>query len=158
MSVMLRKLRSDESGAVLAEFAVVVMPLFLTFFGFLQLAQMMTAHLVMKHAAIVAARAAAVISNNNGTNPGDNGTNEDVNIAASLALGGWFGAGVIDKVKVVISDTSSESDPYAPVNVTVSGDYHCRVPLGDRMLCDLLSRTRVLSAKASYPHQGANYK
>lgn len=158
MSVMLRNLGGDESGAVLAEFAVIALPLFLTFFGFVQLGQMLTANLVMKHSAVVAARAAAVISNEHKTNPGDNGPNEDVTTAAALALGSWFANDSFSDLQVDVDDTSSTDDPYAPVNVTVSAQYSCRVPLGNRMICDLTTAKRRLMAKASFPHQGALYK
>ena len=155
---MLRDLKRDESGAVLAEFAVIALPLFLTFFGFVQLGQMLTANLVMKHSAIVAARAAAVISNENQTNPGANGSKDDITTAAALALGSWFANDSFSDLRVDVVDTSSAADPYAPVNVTVSSNYSCRVPLGNRMLCDLGTAKRLVTAKASFPHQGALYK
>ena len=80
-------LRGDKRGAVLAEFAMAAFPLLLTFFSFAQVAKLYTANLVIRHAAMVGARAAIVTLNKDATNPGNNGPDTDVDNAVGLAMG-----------------------------------------------------------------------
>ena len=151
-------LHRDKRGAVLVEFLVAFMPLMITFSCFVQLAQMATAKLVVKHSAIVGARAAAVISNKNKNTPdqkkGDN--QADIESGVHAALGPWDGT--MSTVRVVVDDKSSCDDPYGLVKVTVTAEHQCRVPFGGRLLCGAVNATHTLEQAYSMPHQGARYK
>lgn len=153
---------------MLVEFAVAMFPLFVVFFGFVQLARIATARLALKHAAIVAARAAAVISNAGGANPGNNGPPSDIQDAAIVALGPWVVEDSFSNVTADTQDQSSAADPYAMVTVTVRATYQCRVPLG-KLLCGAGfgepgttsapgAVGRTMTETVSLPHQGARYK
>jgi Flp pilus assembly protein TadG len=152
----LGRLHKDRKGAVLVEFLVAVMPLMITFSSFVQVAQVATARLVVKHSAIVAARAAAVISNAHSNTPdqkkGDN--KDEIEAAVRAALGPW--AQTMDSIKVEIDDQSSGGDPYGMVQVTVTTEYHCSVPFGSTIVCKA-GGARTMTMKAAFPHQGACY-
>lgn len=136
-----------------------LMPLMITFFFTLQLMQLATARLVVKHAAIVGARAAAVISNANGNTPdaapGDNLA--EIRTGVELALGPW--RKTMATVNVEVDDRSSCADQYGPVAVTVRADYRCSVPFGN-LLCRVGSgaSTKRLEQRYVFPHQGARYR
>jgi Flp pilus assembly protein TadG len=149
--------RVGTKGAVLAEFALAATPLFITFFSLIQLGKVYTASFVVRHSAISAARAAAVIHKKGENNPGQNGTDEDITRAAQLAMGPWYGSTLDLNGNVKIIDKSSTSDPYGNVEVTVPAVYTCDVPLGSLLVCGA-GRTKVMEAKATFPHQGAVYK
>src|SRR4051812_39033367 len=87
-----KRLGKDTRGAVLAEFCIALVPLLTMFFSFVQLARMSAARLMVKHSAIVGARAAAVVSNGANNNPGANsGANGDqVEGAVKAALGPYW--------------------------------------------------------------------
>lgn len=151
-------LRTDERGAVLVEFLVALMPLMITFSSFVQLSQIATARVVVKHATIVGARAAAVISNANHNTPdqksGDNVG--DIREGVRAALGPWLQT--MRRVDVDIQDQSDCSDPYGLVTVTVSADYKCSVPFGGQLLCGTHGGTHDITFKVGFPHEGARYK
>jgi hypothetical protein len=149
--------RVGTKGAVLAEFALAATPLFITFFSFVQLGKVYTASFVVRHSAISAARAAAVIHKKGENNPGENGENEDITRAAQLAMGPWYGSSLDLDGEVEIKDKSSMADPYGPVEVTVPAVYTCDVPLGSLIVCGT-GRKKTMNAKATFPHQGARYK
>jgi Flp pilus assembly protein TadG len=152
----LRSLHSDRKGAVLVEFLVAFMPLMITFSSFVQVAQVATARLVVKHSAIVAARAAAVITNAHNNTPdqkkGDN--KGEIEAAVRAALGPW--SKTMDSIQVEIDDQSSGADPYGMVQVTVKAQYHCSVPFGSTIVCKA-GGARTITMKAAFPHQGACY-
>lgn len=163
-----RSLRKDTRGAVMAEFAIALMPMLMAFFGFVQVSRAFQANLVLRHSAIVAARAAAVISNKNDNLPkekdsdgNDNGNKDDgqeeVELAAALALRPWLEDGAFDNVTVNIDDKSTRDDPYGMVNVTVTATYNCGVPLGKLLVCGT-DATLTKSITAGFPHQGAKYR
>lgn len=154
-----RHRRAHARGAVLVEFVVALMPLMTTFFFTLQLMQLATAKLVVKHAALVGARGAAVISNKNGNTPdqaaGDNVA--DIRTGVELALGPW--RKTMAKVDVEVDDRSSCQNQYGPVAVTVRADYKCSVPFGN-LLCRMGGNgtsVRTLTQRYAFPHQGARY-
>ncbi len=146
----------DVRGAVLVESVIAIVPLLMTFFGFVQVAKIYTANLVVRHGAISAARAAAVISNANNNNPGKQGTNDEIKQAAALAMLPWIEDGSITAVNVSVADQSSRSDVYGPVRVEVTATYRCSVPMMGRVICAGSQRT--MTAEATMPHQGAKYK
>jgi Flp pilus assembly protein TadG len=151
----LRKLHKNRKGAVLVEFLVAVMPLMITFSSFVQVAQVATARLVVKHSAVVGARAAAVISNKyNNTPDQKKGQNKaDIDAAVDAALGPW--RQTMDNVKVEINDDATADDPFGMIQVTVTAQYHCSVPFGSGIVCK--GGSRPIVHKAAFPHQGACY-
>ncbi len=154
---MLKRLKRDTRGAVLAEFVIAIVPVMTTFFTFVQLSRVATARLVVKHSAIVGARAAAVISNAHDNNPGQTGTaDKDVTNAVKLAMGPWWAkAGGITSVNVTVTDSSSKADPYNWVEVKVNALYACKIPMGF-MACG--GYTKRIEETYKMPHQGATYK
>jgi Flp pilus assembly protein TadG len=148
--------RARYRGAVTLETLIAVIPFLTFFFTCVQLAQLFTADLVVKHATMCATRAAVVVLNEDETNPGDNGPDSDVVNAAALALGPWLTDGHLQDVSVTWKDASSRSDPSGKVSVTVTGAFQCRVPLGNVLVCGGTSRR--LTFTATLPHQGAKYK
>ena len=151
-------LRSDKRGAVLVEFAVAFMPLMITFSSFVQLQQMATARLVVKHATIIGARGAAVMSNKNRNTPDapDADNDDQVKNGVLAALGPW--RGTMSNVDVKIDDTSTCEDPYGMVSVTVTADYKCSVPFANSFICGA-DRTHTFKPMISrFPHQGARYQ
>jgi Flp pilus assembly protein TadG len=151
-------LKSDTRGAVLVEFLVAFMPLMITFSSFVQLAQIATARLVVKHSTVVGARAAAVISNKASNTPdqkpGDN--QDEIDSAVKLAMGPW--AQTMKSVTVSIDDKSSCSDQYGDVKVTVDADYRCSVPFGNRLVCGAGGGGHRIKQAFTFPHQGARYE
>lgn len=148
---------ADQRGAVLAEFVVVFVPLMTTFFVFVQLSAIAAASIMVKHAAVVGARAAAVFSNANDNVPelkGDDGKAQ-IEGGVKAALGTWQKS---ISTSVEVNDRSSRNDndgQYDLVTVTVTGTYRCEVPLG-KMICPGGVKTFVDTK--SMPHQGARYK
>ncbi len=147
----------DRRGAVLVEFIVALMPMMMTFFGFVEVSKIYAAKLATKHATITAARAAAVFSNAHENNPGAEGSGEEqAKGAAAAALGPWIGNGAISSVDVTVTDRSSKEDPYGPVTVKVTATYQCKVPMMGQVVCK--GGTMKIPYEATMPHQGAKYK
>jgi Flp pilus assembly protein TadG len=153
----MKELRRDQRGAVLAEFVIAIVPILITFFSFVQLSKIATARLVMKHGAIVAARAAAVMTNAHKNTPDqDEGDHQgEITQGARLAMAPWVKDGSLTAVDVRVDDQSSQRDPYGWVHVEVTAIYRCRVPLG-QLIC--AGRTKVMTERYSMPHQGATYE
>ena len=153
----MKEAHRDQSGAVLVEFLVAAMPLLISFFSFVQLAQIVTARLVVKHAAIVGARGAAVISNKNGTTPDQkpNGNEADIKKAVEFAMGPWNKT--MRRVDVTVDDKSSCDDPYGLVTVTVDVDYRCSVPFGNFLVCGKNGNIHHIRQTFGFPHEGARY-
>lgn len=153
---MIQRLRRDQRGAVLAEFVIAVVPLLITFFSFVQLSQVATARLVVKHGTIIGARAASVISNVHNNTPDAKGDGRtDIINAVKVGMGPWVSKGAITDVNVEVHDQSSRSDPYGWVTVNVSASYRCTVPLGF-MICG--GPTKQIQDSYRMPHQGALYE
>ncbi len=145
--------RVRTRGAVLAEFAIVIVPLMSTFFGFWQVGKGYLANILLLHAANAGARIAAVELP---PNPGDNGDPEvDIPAAVHLALGRWDGA--FSSVAITHTTEASESDPYGMVTVRLVGTFSCNVPLGSLLMCGR-DRKLQITQQAVYPNQGAVYK
>lgn len=149
--------RARQRGAVLAEFMIAVLPLLTTSFAFLQLTKLQTAKLILSHAAVCAARTAAVSSNAHANNPGARPGDETMpQRAVNAALAPWIAAGSFDDVHVELTDNSSALDPSGPVTVTVSAQVGCTVPMMGRVLCK--GPRKLLQGTATMPHQGARYE
>lgn len=148
-------LLADKRGAVLVEFAVVLMPLLTTFFVFLQLSAITVARLRFKHGTVVAARAAAVFSNQHDNCPECSGDGKsEIENAARAGVGNNSGIRITN---VQVDDRSTKDDSqngqYGPVTVTVTGRYTCGVPLG-KVICIGM---RPFEEKKTMPRQGARY-
>jgi Flp pilus assembly protein TadG len=154
----LKELNGDKRGAVLVEFAVAFMPLMITFSAFVQLQQMATARLVVKHSAIVGARAAAVISNKARNTPDAKGEDnvDEVKAGVMAALGPW--KNTMANVNVTVDDTSTCEDPYGMVSVTVTADYKCSVPFSNIFMCGAAKKHTFKPMVSRFPHQGARYQ
>lgn len=154
----LKGLHRNRKGAVLVEFLIAFMPLMMMFSSFLQVAQVATASLIGRHATVVAARAAAVITdahkNTPDAQPGDN--KDDIVAAYTGALGPW--KVTMSPVNITIDDASSKDDNFGMVTVTATTDYTCSVPFGNRLVCTTLGGTHEIKNVVKFPHQGACYK
>ncbi len=140
------ELARDAGGAVLVEFALTIPTIFIMFFGMLQWMMNAQVHLLVKHAAVVAARAEAVI------HPGmsDSGSQEDVQEAARLILKTRYHG------PILVTTTLAPEESQELQSVTISIDYPCRVPLGNRIACR--GGKQHLSETSSFPNQGAAYQ
>jgi hypothetical protein len=153
------RLARDRRGAVLAEFAIVIVPLSLAFFSLAQVSMLYAAKLVMRHAAVCAVRAYAVIAPPNPGNNGNPGT--DPVLAGTIALGPWYnpGGNGITAADFQFASQATTSPPYGYYGldtVTVQGVYQCSVPLGRLVAC--IGGIEPLGPyTASFPHQGARY-
>jgi hypothetical protein len=149
--------RVNHRGAIVVEFVVVLMPLLITLFSFLQMGYLYQSVLVLRHAADVAARAAAVITVKEENNPNASGKKEEIDEAAFRAAGRFAQSELVYNIKVDVNDKSSKTDPYGMVEITLTADIKCSIPLGGQIACGAkgyMSKT----IKSAYPHQGALYK
>jgi Flp pilus assembly protein TadG len=149
---------ADQRGAVLAEFVIVAVPLLITFFSFVEVAHVAAANLMVRHATIIGARAASVITNGNGNTPDQKrGTNErEIADGVITALGAGY-ARTMERVDVKVEDESTCDDYFGMVRVTVTAEYRCSTPLGNVVVCGA-DRRRTIKHVAQLPHQGARYK
>jgi len=151
----LQKLIAERRGAVAVEFVIAFMPLAITFFSFEQVGQLYTAHLVFKHAALAAGRAA--ITTVGPCNPGETMDKrrdpEDVQDAAHDALGehAWQNKFAQFEAKA----TYDSQDQYGEVRTKTKGLYRCKVPLGSRLVC--FGGFVKMEEEVVLPHQGARY-
>ena len=149
-------LGSDVRGAVLAEFAVAIVPLLMAFFCFLQLGIFMVGKMIVRHSAIVGARAAAVIAGGGATNPtlggAPQGTKADIESAVHQALGVWGDNGML----TASADVADPGGPRGTVSVSVTATFRCNTPLGHWWVCGGDSKT--FTETASMPKQGATYQ
>lgn len=142
--------RKGTRGAVLAEFTIAAVPLLTMFFTFTQAAFAYTANMMLQHAAMTGARAAAVILP---PNPGNVGTEADVDAAVKAALGRWATSFPTIQVK-----TTPAPRPYELVTVEVTATYKCGVPLGGRVMCGGDALLPMKPIRVQYPNQGAEYQ
>jgi hypothetical protein len=119
---------------------------------------MATARLVLKHSAIVGARAAAVISNKSSNTPdqADKDNVDEVKAGVMAALGPW--RGTMSKLTVTVDDRSTCADPYGMVSVTVNADYSCSVPFANLFMCGAGKTHTFKAMTARFPHQGARFQ
>jgi uncharacterized membrane protein YgcG len=154
----MKRLAKDMKGAVLAEFVVAIFPLLAVFFVFVQYSMLATSALVVKHAAVVGARAAAVYSNEHQNVPelcGDKGAAK-IEEAVKAAVGPWS-----DRISTSVdvrdrSSTNEDDGAYDLVTVTVTARVRCAVPVG-KIICGPAFSKEIVDVK-SMPHQGARYK
>ncbi len=146
-----RDLRSDQGGAAIVEFALACMPVFILFFGMVQWSIMAYLHLMVKHAAFVAARCEAVVY------PGmpDAGKESDCTKEAMDALFKHVGGFEHDTLTVTFNNAGATSQTMDTANVTLI--YKCTIPLGNVVACGA-SREMQIKAQASFPNQGSAYQ
>jgi Flp pilus assembly protein TadG len=156
-----KSLRTDTRGAVLAEFVVAIFPLLTVFFVFVQISAISVAKLLVKHSAVISARAAAVYANGNKNCPECQGDGAgEINNAAKTALVNWKDK--FASVSATVTEDKSTNEkgeegfgPYGLVTVTVRARYKCEVPVG-KVICP--GGTLLITETKSMPHQGARYK
>lgn len=158
----MKRLRTDTKGAVIVEFAAVILVMLSAFFSLVQISLVYTANLLLNHAAVAGVRAYAVIHKEGENNPGKNGGETDYQDAALMALGPWK-----DTIHITSFTANSQSNDqadygyYEEDHVELQAIYDCNVPLGNRLVCGAGKTTvltRIVKAQADYPHQGARYK
>lgn len=156
-----KSLRTDTRGAVLAEFVVAIFPLLTVFFVFVQISALSIAKLLVKHSAVVGARAAAVFSNQHNNCPECSGGDGQgaVNLAVRSALVNWQSK--FTSVTATVEDNSSREigdnqgyGPYGLVTVRVRAVYKCEIPVG-KIICS--GGTVTIRETKTMPHQGARY-
>jgi Flp pilus assembly protein TadG len=149
---------SGSRGAIYVEYAVAIVPLFVLFWGLLQLNGLLLADLVVRDAAMKAVRAAVVCDSDKETS-GLSGATQCAQEA------------VDDTVKALLSLTSAEvtridgasSKGNQLVTVTVVGHYTCQVPLVASFVCGAFrgegqtDAVADIERTASLPNQGHFY-
>lgn len=159
--------RPAERGAVYVEFLIAFLPLFSFFLCLVQLAMLQTANLIVKHAAVVATRAAVVILPDDPQKYGGvsidraEGMRRDKIVqAATIPLS------TLDDFpfpEVRFPTTEGGSDDRVAfgrddlVRVQVTSMYRCRVPLARTIVCGAFFGIKRLRGEASLPNQGASY-
>ena len=163
-----RKLLRDRRGAVYVEFLVAFLPLFIFFECLVQLSGMLTAKLVVQHAAVTATRAAVVVLYDDPQYYGDEKVGsatgqrlEAIELAAAIPMRAV--RSIID-YEVTFPSQAGGTDSRTDfgrddlVRVRVKAMYRCQVPIASRMVCNFLTRTRYLTGEAALPNQGASYE
>jgi hypothetical protein len=138
----------DQRGAVLVEFALAIMPVFIIFFGTVQYCVNAYINLILHHGAFVAARCMAVV------HPGmpDAGKTADCTDGVNVL----FPTKANLKATVTLQNspgtTSEDLD-----TVKVELKYKCTIPLGNVVACGA-KREADMKALASFPNQGSAYQ
>jgi hypothetical protein len=147
----------DTGGAVYVEFLMAFLPVMIFFVGTWQFTELCAADLVLKRAASAAVRAASVVLADDPSFYGGEAVNEfggerraDVNAAAAMILSSS------PRFSVFKVDIEGERRPSAPITAVVSARFNCG--LGWVSLVCGGGSTRLLSARATYPYQGARYR
>jgi hypothetical protein len=171
-----RALYGDTSGAAYVEFLIAFLPILITFFALLQFGVVCIAKLCVQHAAVCAARGAAVGMGEpekpeNGGPPNhttDIGGGVGIN-AAIIALSPFIAGGLIphDKLFVEFIDTpggKGETKSYTPkpndkppiVHVRVTAEFICQLAPVNLFVCG--GKTTQIMAEGSFPYQGARFR
>lgn len=143
-------------GAVLAEFVIAVVPLLMMTFGWLQLAWLYTANILVKHAANTCVRAAVVIDDKP-FNPGKNGSVGEIQTATERAANVEKSGNTFTSITCQVDNAASESDVFGTVTATVTAEYQCNVPMGKLIVCGPSTKKTIVKS-AQMPFQGAHYK
>lgn len=161
-------LERDARGAVYVEFLIAFLPLLVFFECLVQLAGLITAKLVVAHAASCGARAASVVvwddpKYYSNVEPGSatGQRRDDIEKAVAIPL---RAVKSIVKMKVTMPSGDGAGDDRTSygaddvVRVRVEATYRCMVPLASHLVCGLVTGRRTLTAEAAMPGQGAEYK
>lgn len=154
-------------GAIYVEFLVAFFPVFTTFLGLVQIADLYQANLIVQHSAVAAARAAVVVLPDDGSYY-DNvevghfsgKRKEDIVKAASLTM---FASRSLTELRVTLPSSPGSDDSRSEVQrddlirVQVRANFECRVPFVNRLVCDAQSGLKTISAEAAFPNQGASF-
>jgi Flp pilus assembly protein TadG len=142
-----KRIRGDQRGAVIVEFALAILPVLMIFFGTVQWCCCAYVNLILHHGAFVAARCNAVV------HPGmpDAGKAEDCTTAVNTLLA----TSTKDKATVTLTGGAATSETVGVTEVKLT--YKCTIPLGNVVACGP-SREQKWTAKASFPNQGSAYQ
>ena len=167
MKALAKEILGETRGAVYVEFLIAFLPLFSFFLCLVQLAMLQTANLVVKHAAVVATRAAVVIlpddpSRYSGAtmNRAEGSRRDKIVQAATIPLS------VLEdfpfpEVRFPTEENGGDDRTAFGrddlVRVQVTQLYRCRVPLARTIVCGPLLGVKRLRGEASLPMQGASY-
>jgi Flp pilus assembly protein TadG len=147
----------DSRGAIYAEYAVAIVPMFFLFWGLLQVNGLLLADLILRDAAIKAVRAAVVCDSDEHTS-GTSGAIE----CAQQAVNDIIKAQTSIVSADVTGVTGAASSGNQRVTVTVVGHYACTVPLVGAFVCGAFgggtSSAADLTRTATLPNQGAYYR
>lgn len=139
----------------MAELVVVIVPMVLILMNALEFSRFSQCKMVLKHAAVVAARSCAVTR---GTlNPGFTGKPDDYKLAARQTLLPWRNSGRLNVSEVTCDEPADPKDEHGLLTARLKASYKCLSPLS---FCFAMrgSASRVpLRAEASFPRQGAKY-
>lgn len=162
-----RELRSDRRGAVYVEFLIVFLPLFVLFMSLVQFAFVQVANIVTKHAAMSAARAAAVVLPDDPAfydevpvNKAAGARRSAIEAAARARLAAFA---ILANLEVKFPSSAGGDDDKVQyqqddvVRVRLKYMYPCRIPIGSRFVCNTFTLHKKLEAEAAMPIQGAGY-
>ena len=88
--------------------------------------------------------------------PGSFVGEDDAPLKAALEGMDWYTAipdPMFDQMNV--KTTYPDQDQYGPVTVTLTGTFHCSIPLGSRLICRKLQLP--MTTTVTLPHQVARY-
>jgi hypothetical protein len=149
------------TGAVYVEFLIAFMPLFVFFMSLVQLAYVEAANIIVKHAAVMATRAAIVVLPDDPAHYDSEGLNsasgkrlEDIKRAAKVPLRAVMPFPMFE----VSFPRGEQVERDGLVEVQVDLNYKCLVPIGRSLVCSPWSARKMLSGKATMPNQGAGYE
>ena len=150
-------LRASRRGAAIVEVLLVIMPLVIILVNTLEFSRYAQCKMVLKHAAVVAARSCAVTRAT--LNPGFLGRPNDYKKAARESITPWRTSGRLNVSDVTCEEPPDPKDTSGIVSTQISASYKCVSSLSFCTALRLGSPTRnvLLKASASYPRQGAKY-
>jgi len=154
------RLSEDTGGAALVEFAIAMVPVFIFFFGMMQMSAVAYIHLMVKHAAVVAARCEAVVHpGGTGNWATDAGPESDVKDSVYSIFQGVVTGVQESDFDVTTTSSAVTSQKGTPTNdvVGVVLTYKCTVPLGNVIGCGPSMKIPI-SAQAAFPNQGSVYQ
>jgi hypothetical protein len=161
-------LTREDRGAVYVEFLIGFMPVFVLFLGVWQLGMLYVGRIVVGHAAMASARAAAVVvaePEGGAPNTLTAGKRKTIEDAAAIVLAPLLIDGFVQSMTVTLPATTfaplETGKPVTMVSARVDVDFVCSITLVSTLVCDrgaAFGRTRALSAEAAFPYQGARYR
>lgn len=162
------KLIRDNRGAVYVEFILAFLPLAVFFECLVQMSGLITAKLVVDHAASSATRAATIVLHDDpkyydqeevGRASGKR--RDTIRLAAAMPLRATKS---FTKLEINFPSHPKGTDdrvtfgPNDLVRVRVTATYRCQVPIANRIVCNWATGTREIHGEAALPNQGAAYE
>ncbi|MDB4940626.1 MAG: hypothetical protein JWP97_160 [Labilithrix sp.] len=155
--------RPGVAGSVGTEFLVTFTPLCLFFFSIWQEALMTTGQELTQHAALAAARSAAVVLTDDPKRYGGEAANtygtkrtDAVKAAAVRAMAPFVFDETIEDVKVTFPNGQGTVTPGQDIAVRVTATFRCNVPMMASILCGSGGTTE-LTADSTFPAQAARF-